>query len=193
MINLNFVPRQQIAVAQLLQCTLICMFLLFLHGCAPTRTLIQGEKSIASYEGATLEERLFDANKAYEEGRLVEAEKLYLNIVFEHKTLSDAWFKLGNIFYRSGRYSAAINAYETVLAYDIKYEKAWYNLALTRRSQSLEALNRGIKKIDEKSPFYSRMLTLRNELIYGCEDEQGGSGDIDISSGDGSMGHSGAR
>lgn len=119
---------------------------------------------------APLEDRLFNANKAYEEGRLVEAEKLFLNIVFEHASISDAWFKLGNIYYRSGRYPAAINAYETVLKHDIDYEKAWYNLALTRRSQSIETLDMALRHMDEGSAFFRKSVSLRKRLSEGCND-----------------------
>lgn len=113
----------------------------------------------------SLDDMLLKANLAYEEGRLPDAERWFLNIVHQYSSLADAWFKLGNIYYRTGRYTAAINAYETVLTNDISYDKAWYNLALTRRSQSIEVLNRGLSHIDKDSPFYMKSLILRKKLI----------------------------
>ncbi len=146
---------------------IVGLTLILLGACVstPQRT---AERS--PFAPAPLEDRLFQANKAYEEGKLVEAEKLFLNIVFEHKALSDAWFKLGNIYYRSGRYPAAINAYETVLATDIDYEKAWYNLALTRRSQSIETLDMALRHIDKGSAFFTKSISLRKKMAEGCQD-----------------------
>lgn len=117
-----------------------------------------------SYSSFDLENQLAEANEAYDEGRLVDAEKLYLNIVFKHRGLSDAWFKLGNIYYWSGRYKAAVNAYETVLKIDNQYEKAWYNLGLSRLSQSIEVMDNGLQKMNPSSPYYRRMLSLRNNI-----------------------------
>lgn len=116
------------------------------------------------YSSFELENKLAKANEAYDEGRLVDAEKLYLNIVFKHRNLSDAWFKLGNIYYRSGRYKAAVNAYETVLKIDNHYDKAWYNLGLSRLSQSIEVIDNGLQKMSPSSPYYLKMLSLRNNL-----------------------------
>jgi len=105
------------------------------------------------------------ANTAYEDGLLVEAEKWFLNIVVEHPNLADAWFKLGNIYYRSGRYAAAVRAYEKVLGNDSTYEKAWYNLALTRVSQSVEVIDESLEFIDHNSPYFKRTLELKERLI----------------------------
>jgi len=95
----------------------------------------------------------------------VDAERLFLNIVFKHRGLSDAWFKLGNIYYRSGRYKASVNAYETVLKIDNDYDKAWYNLGLARLSQSIEVLDNALQNISPSSPYYLRTVSLRNSLV----------------------------
>jgi tetratricopeptide (TPR) repeat protein len=105
------------------------------------------------------------ANLAYEEGRLVEAEKWFLNILSEHSSLADAWFKLGNIYYRSGRYSAAVHAYESVLKNDNKYERAWYNLALTRVSQSVDVIDQGMIYMEKNSEYFAKSANLKASLI----------------------------
>ncbi|GGZ98383.1 hypothetical protein GCM10008090_03540 [Arenicella chitinivorans] len=105
------------------------------------------------------------ANIAYQEGRLVEAERWFLNIVMAHPTLADAWFKLGNIYYRSGRLAAAVNAYEEVLKIDNKFEQAWFNLALTRVSQSVEVIDQSLSFIEPDSPYFDQALALKARLI----------------------------
>lgn len=150
--------------------------MIFISGCA---TYSGGQVSKVlhaanqSDDENTLENQLLNANVAYEEGRLVEAERLFLAVVFKHPTLSDSWFKLGNIYFRTGRYAAAINAYEEVLNNDLEYDKAWYNLALTRRAQSVDTLERGMSNVKKTSPFYAKMKGLRDNLVYGCQNKAG--------------------
>ena len=111
------------------------------------------------------------ANVAYQEGRLVEAGRWFLNIVMEHPTLADAWFKLGNIYYRSGRLAAAVNAYEEVLKIDNKFEQAWFNLALTRVSQSVEVIDQSLGFIEPESRYFDQALALKARLINKVSEE----------------------
>lgn len=151
---------------KLLSCLVSCICVL-LVGCATDikNTNQESVFSVGSSSSYTLNEKLTKANLAYEEGRLVEAEKWFLNILSEHNALADAWFKLGNIYYRSGRYAAAVHAYESVLKADNKYERAWYNLALTRVSQSVEVLDQGFGYIDKNSPYFAKTVNLKSSLV----------------------------
>ena len=149
--------------------TLFVVSLSFTAGCvsAPRGTQIDaGSSSSARIPGAiSLDEKFKKANSAYQDGMLVQAERWFLNIVVDHPNLADAWFKLGNIYYRSGRYAAAVNAYEQVLANDSAYEQAWYNLALTRVSQSVEVIDQALPYIAHDSPYFDRALALKERLI----------------------------
>lgn len=105
------------------------------------------------------------ANNEYEKGALFEAEKNYLNILSDHPGISDAWFKLGNIYYRSGRYKAAVNAFESVLKLDNLHDKAWYNLSLARVSQAVEAIDTSLGVLEKDSEAYIRGLLLKKNLL----------------------------
>ncbi|RBP51375.1 tetratricopeptide repeat protein [Arenicella xantha] len=149
--------------------TLLLVSLSFSAGCVSASRTTQvdaGSSSSSRIPGAlSLDEKFKKANSAYQDGMLVEAERWFLNIVADHPNLADAWFKLGNIYYRSGRYAAAVNAYEQVLVNDSAYEQAWYNLALTRVSQSVEVIDQALPYIAHDSPYFDRALALKERLI----------------------------
>jgi len=112
-----------------------------------------------------INKKLEIANNEYEQGALFEAEKNYLNILSDNPGISDAWFKLGNIYYRSGRYKAAVNAYQSVLKLDNRHNKAWYNLSLTRVSQAVETIDISLEILDEDTEAYVRGLLLKKNLL----------------------------
>lgn len=155
--------------------TLIVASLCLSAGCvtAPRMSAVNDSNGPQSrIPGAlSLDEKFKKANSSYKDGMLVEAERWFLNIVADHPNLADAWFKLGNIYYRSGRYAAAVNAYEQVLTNDSSYEQAWYNLALTRVSQSVEVLDQSLPHIASDSPYFNRSITLKERLINRVEEQ----------------------
>jgi len=105
-------------------------------------------------------------NTAYEEGRLGKAEQYLNRAVAKDKTIKTAWFLLGNIHYRHGRYPAAVTAYERTLQYDSGHADAWHNLALTRMRQAGEIAETGIRKLPERSDGAEKLLMLRKELMF---------------------------
>ena len=115
----------------------------------------------------TLAPRITAAYKAYDEGRLSTAETLLLKYTNEHPEFTDAWFKLGNIYYRTGQYPAAITAYENVLQQDNKHSKAWYNLALTRIRQAEETLVAGELKFEPGDERRLRLTSLKKKIRSG--------------------------
>jgi len=112
-----------------------------------------------------INKKLEIANNEYEKGALFEAEKNYLNILSDHPGISDAWFKLGNIYYRSGRYKAAVNAFESVLKLDNMHDKAWYNLSLARVSQAIEVIDTSLGILERDSEAYIRGILLKKNLL----------------------------
>jgi len=139
------------------------MLLFFVVACQTTPN--SNDPVIQHKSSFTLSERISKANKAYKDGSLVEAEKIYLGILSSHRNIGEVWFKMGNIYYRSGRYNAAVSAYETVLKLERKHEKAWYNLALSRVGQSIEVIDASLANIDKDSPLYQRSVDLKQRLL----------------------------
>lgn len=155
-------------------CVLIAISLLSACATPPTGSQLTSSASTGLPGQLDLKAKFEKANIAYQEGRLVEAERWFLNIVMEHPTLADAWFKLGNIYYRSGRLAAAVNAYEEVLKIDNKFEQAWFNLALTRVSQSVEVIDQSLGFIEPESRYFDQALALKARLINKVSDAQTG-------------------
>lgn len=105
-------------------------------------------------------------NTAYEEGRLGEAEQYLNRAVEKDQTIKGAWFLLGNIHYRHGRYPAAVTAYERTLQYDSEHADAWHNLALTRMRQAGDIAESGIKALSAKNSGVDKLIQLRKELMF---------------------------
>ena len=111
--------------------------------------------------------QLAAAYKAYEEGRLSSAETLLLQYTQKHPNFTDAWFKLGNIYYRTGQYPAAITAYENVIQQQPKYGKAWYNLALTRIRQAEVILEKGESQFNAGDRQRLKLTSLKHKIRSG--------------------------
>ena len=113
-----------------------------------------------------IDQLLRKGNTAYEEGRLGKAEQYLNRAVARDQTIKTAWFLLGNIHYRHGRYPAAVTAYERTLQYDSGHADAWHNLALTRMRQAGDIAETGIRKLPERSDGAEKLLNLRRELMF---------------------------
>ncbi|MCH1926571.1 tetratricopeptide repeat protein [Shewanella sp. C32] len=111
--------------------TLISLCIL-LTACASTQNKQQTNISFT--------EQLKVAEEAYTEARLTDAETQYLQLTLTNPEYKEAWFKLGNIYARQGRYEASIRCYEKVLALDNQDGKAWFNLAVVKLNQSRQTL-----------------------------------------------------
>lgn len=142
--------------------SLLCLLLLsLLGGCAT------GGSSPAVGENINyaLDEKLIEANKAYREARLGDAERLYREISEAHPSLVEVWVRLGNIYTRQGQYDAAVRAYETAIRYDPEEGRAWYNLSLVYLKKSTVILEQGQRTVGEDSPYLDDMRTLHRRLV----------------------------
>ncbi|MCD5380299.1 tetratricopeptide repeat protein [Candidatus Gracilibacteria bacterium] len=117
--------------------------------------------------GGAYEPQLEEAILAYKQGRLSSAETLYIQYVNKHPNYTEAWFKLGNIYYRTGQYPAAITAYENVIQQTPKNGKAWHNLALTRVKQAEVTLMRAETIFPIGDPQRRRISALKNKIRGG--------------------------
>lgn len=135
----------------------IVLLLSVLAGCASTPN---------SEPESTLDTQLGAAHQAYQEGRLDEAERLLREVTAQHPTVAPAWFRLGNIYYRTGRYDAAVYAYDKTLLYDKNNHNAWHNLALTRVKQSVQILEDGLRVLPGDGPERQALVNLREKLLF---------------------------
>ncbi len=144
----------------------ILVILFALSGCATNSSTLEGG-SLPKVYGSQypLNQQLELASEHYNSANYAEAEKVYLNILQSHPRVAEVWYKLGNIYYRMGRFDASVEAYQTVIKIDSTHEKAWYNLSLARLSQAVEVLNFSIDSMDANSLYYQKSLRLRDSIL----------------------------
>jgi tetratricopeptide (TPR) repeat protein len=116
-------------------------------------------------QASEFEQLLERANNAYTEARFDDAERLLIDITNRYPTIATAWFRLGNVYYRTGRYPAAVRAYEQTLLYEQDHANAWHNLALTRIRQAEEVVETGLAMTPLEQPERQALAALRATLL----------------------------
>ncbi len=127
-----------------------------LSACATTTPTADGDGS---------GDKLRRAEQAYTDGLFVEAESYYRELVNDNPELYQGWFRLGNIYARSGQLDAAITMYERCLDLDPDQARAWYNLALVRTRQSLRTLAEAEQRFADRPADQRRLSALRERLV----------------------------
>ncbi len=136
---------------------LVCVVLVSvsgLLGCASS----SGSKLglVSQYESAMV---------AYKEGRFSDAEPMLRKLLGQYPQFSEGWYRLGNLYVRSGQYDAALTAFKTCLHYDANNTKAWYNLSLVHVKMSVSILDEGISKLQPGSDDYIQLNKLRTAIL----------------------------
>ncbi|MBL7250931.1 tetratricopeptide repeat protein [Alloalcanivorax sp. C16-2] len=135
-----------------------------LSACAATAPSRDGEASA---------DKLRLAEKAYQQGLFVEAESYYRELVSDNPELYEGWFRLGNIYARTGQLDAAITMYERCLDLDPDQARAWYNLALVRTRQSLRTLADAEQRFADRPADQRRLGALRQRLVEALTSKDG--------------------
>ncbi|QBF82520.1 tetratricopeptide repeat protein [Shewanella maritima] len=104
------------------------------------------------------------AEHAYKTAMLDQAESLYIEVLKSVPNYAPAWFRLGNIYTRTGRHDAAINAYLKCLELEPKNTKALYNISLVRIKQSTQVLQQAQRQADPNSVVTKQVNALLNAL-----------------------------
>ncbi len=121
--------------------------------------------SASNIDGDNNANKLRRAEQAYTDGLFVEAESYYRELVNDNPDLYQGWFRLGNIYARSGQLDAAITMYERCLELDPDQARAWYNLALVRTRQSLRTLADAEQRFADQPGDQRRLSALRQRLV----------------------------
>jgi len=79
------------------------------------------------------------AQTAYNEGDLAQAQSDYLELTRVLPGDESNWFHLGNVYARTGQLELAVGAYRHVLAHDATHAKTWHNLGVVLMQQSQAA------------------------------------------------------
>ncbi|MGI2171415.1 tetratricopeptide repeat protein [Shewanella sp. MF05960] len=139
----------------LLLTAVLCMGL---AGCAskPDTKQQEGNQQIMQLQA--------NAERAYKMAMLDQAESLYFEVLASVPNYAPAWFRLGNIYTRTGRHDAAIAAYSKNLEFQPDNQKAFYNISLVRIKQSTETLAAATKHGDVNSPIGKQIQALLDAL-----------------------------
>ena len=138
-----------------------------LSACSSMNTGLGNTKGSPKKVSSSYAPELAAAYTAYNEGRLSAAETLLIKYTNKYPNYSEAWFKLGNIYYRTGQYDAAITAYGNVVQQQPKHSKAWYNMALTRIRQAEVTLEQGEAQFAIEDTQSLQLTSLKNKIRSG--------------------------
>ncbi|WP_335920306.1 tetratricopeptide repeat protein [Shewanella algae] len=141
--------------------TLMCTLMLIMQGCA-SQTQHQGNQAIMEIQAR--------AEHAYKLAMMDQAESLYLEVLRSVPNYAPGWFRLGNIYTRTGRQDAAIAAYQRCIELEPDNQKAWYNMSLVRLKQSAQVLEIAQQHGDTSSVVHRQMKALL-QAIYELQRE----------------------
>jgi len=126
-------------------------------GCSSTGTSSRrAEKDMANYDAAAM---------AYKNGELSEAETRYRQLVKARPEYAEGWFKLGNIYVRTGQYDAAANMYKRAAQINPEDAKVWNNLALANIKKAVAVLDEGARHVQQGSSDQKNMMLLRERIV----------------------------
>lgn len=135
---------------------LVVLALLFLvMGCASKNDHKGNQQIMVIQEKAEI---------AYKAARLDQAESLYLQVLQSVPNYAPAWFRLGNIYTRTGRHDAAISAYSRSISLNPEDQKAHYNISLVRLKQATGVLDAALAQPSTSPPVTNQIKALRDTL-----------------------------
>jgi len=100
----------------------------------------------------------------YRQSRFTDAEALFQQIVQAHPDHVDTWFRLGNLYVRTGQNEAAVYAFTQCLKRNPQYSKAWHNLALVHVKQAVAVLEEGMTHLSVNAPERASFERVRDAL-----------------------------
>lgn len=122
--------------------------------------------SASKFSSEEAAQNLSLAENSYKQGLWQEAESYYRSLLKDNPDLYQAWFRLGNIYARTGQLDAAVTMYERCLELDPDQARAWYNLSVVRARQSLRISTEAQQRFMEESPQEAlRFSHFRSRLV----------------------------
>lgn len=103
---------------------------------------------------------LFDlqtsATTAYDNGDMVESEKLYLQLTKRVAEEAQPWFRLGNVYAKTNRPGLAIQAYQEALVREPDLAKAWFNMGVLQLKMAANSFNELQIHVPTDDPLYDQ-------------------------------------
>ncbi|WP_228290791.1 tetratricopeptide repeat protein [Shewanella cyperi] len=133
---------------------------LMLCACSSTPATSDGNQEIVALQA--------QAEHAYKLAKLDQAESQYLEVLALVPNYAPGWFRLGNIYTRTGRHDAAIAAYQRCVELEPENQKAWYNMSLVRLKQSTQILE-AIESRGDKDSAIGRQISALLQVLNGLQ------------------------
>jgi tetratricopeptide (TPR) repeat protein len=136
--------------------------LLNLAACTPANT--KDTEGTEEEPNIDLLQILKQANIAYANDDLVTSEKNYEILIKKLPEEAEYWFRLGNIYVRTNRPTAAMSLYREAVLRDPQFAKAWYNMSIVQLKQTAFSLNEMLIYTDNEDPLYSKAETMLDQI-----------------------------
>jgi len=133
----------------------LSLMLVVVTGCSSTGSR-NADREMAKYEAAAT---------AYKNGELSIAEERYRQLVEQRPEYGEGWFKLGNIYVRTGQYDAAANMYKKAAQINPEDAKVWNNLALAHIKKAVAVLDEGARRVQQGGADQRNILVLRERIV----------------------------
>ena len=104
------------------------------------------------------------AYEAYQKEDWALAEREYRYLVQQVPGQPDPWFKLGNIYARTGQLDFAISTYREALVRDPKNSKIWHNLGVVQLRQATNTFAEMLQYTNESDPLHGRAQHVVNSV-----------------------------
>lgn len=104
------------------------------------------------------------AHEAYQKEDWKMAEQEYKYLVQNVPSQSEPWFKLGNIYARTGQLDLAIYNYREALVRAPKNSKIWHNLGVVQLRQATNTFTEMLQYTNENDPLNARAKHVVNSV-----------------------------
>lgn len=128
-------------------CLIFSLF--FLSACVSTE---KKPKNLHENDGVDVFELVGKADRAYKEGRWLEAEQAYRKITEKVPQDYYAWFRLANTQLRQGQINSAINLYNEARKRNPEQSKPYYNVSTAYIFLALDALREADQRLRGNDP-----------------------------------------
>ncbi len=106
-----------------------------------------------------------EAEVLYQRGDYRAALAHYQELTIRVPDHTHSWFRLGNCYARLGENAAAVTAYQTALAHDPTFSRAWLNLAYVQAQQLADTVILMYQQVPPGDPQAERIYSLLEGVL----------------------------
>lgn len=150
---------------------LAALFVVVLGGCGGETTRREAQPA-ASLD---FEASAAAAREAYEARDWRTAERHYAVLAKEIPQEAEYWFRLGNIYARTGRPDLAVRAYRETLVRDADFAKAWFNMGIVQLRQAANSFLKMEIHVAEDDPMRVQAGRAYRSILEILDEEPAGT------------------